>query len=65
MNNNELNAQADLIWSTLNCQKNINKSKSEQIELIQEIIFDISASERSIGRNEILNHISLEIINLR
>lgn len=64
MNNNELEKQADLIWSILNCKENSDKNKQEQLALIKPVINAIGLSERNIGRNQILNHMSIEIDNL-
>ena len=65
MNDNELNQVSDLIFNTLYCNENINKTKPLKLELIKSIIIKVSADQRKTGRNQVLNHIEDEINNLR
>lgn len=60
---NELEAQADLIWSTLNNKDNVDKSKREQINLIKTILLKMALEQREIGENKIKNLISETIKN--
>ena len=54
MNDNELNSIADLIFNTLYCIENDNKTKPEKLELIKSIIIKVSSDQRKVGRNQIL-----------
>ena len=65
MNACELEKQADLIWSVLNCKENADKSKDDQIKLIKPIILKIAEGERQIDRKQILTHMATEIENLK
>lgn len=60
---NELETQADLIWSTLNNKDNVDKSKREQINLIKTILLKMALEQREIGENKIKNLISETIKN--
>jgi hypothetical protein len=58
MNYNELEAKADLVWSTLNSIENVDKSKCEQMNLIKSILLQMAEEQREVGRNQIKNLIS-------
>jgi hypothetical protein len=65
MNDNELNRVVDLIWTTLNCNENLDKTRDQQKELIKPIIIELTSSSRMLGRRQILNYFDDEIKVLR
>lgn len=65
MDKNESNQKAELIWSKLFSIKNNDKSKTEQIEMIESIIIEIAQEQRKIGRRQILNYMQDEINHLK
>ena len=65
MNAYELERIADLICNKLHSIENVDKTKSEHIELIKPILLDLAKEERNIGRNQILNHFKSEIETLK
>ena len=65
MGDNELNKFADMIWTNLNCLRNMNKNREEQMEIIKETLIKVASESRDTGRKQILNYMSDEITKLR
>lgn len=65
MDSIELRSKATLLWETLFSIKNQDKSKYDQILMIEKIISVIAQEERRAGKNSILNHFEIEIKDLR
>lgn len=65
MNDNELNRITDLIWTTLNSIENSGKPKPQQLDLIKTIVSGVVQDSRKTGRTQIINHIQIEIDNLK
>lgn len=65
MDKYSLNAEADHIWSIINSKQNINKSKNEQIEMIEAVLIKLAGDQRDIGRNQIINNIQDQINALK
>lgn len=65
MTNNESRAKANLIWDKLFSIKNEDKSKDEQISMIESVIIELTQEQRKVGRNQILNYMQDEVNNLR
>ena len=65
MGDNELNKFADMIWTNLNCLRNMNKNREEQMEIIKETLIKVASESRVTGRKQILNYMSDEITKLR
>lgn len=59
--NNEIERNADLIWSSLNSIKNHNKSKKDQLEIIESILHLFYEDSKNLGRLQILNKLTSEI----
>ena len=65
MTNNESKAKANLIWDKLFSIKNENKSKDEQISMIESVIIELAQEQRKVGRTQILNYMQDEVNKLR
>ena len=65
MTNNESRAKANLIWDKLFSIKNEDKSKDEQISMMESVIIELTQEQRKVGRNQILNYMQDEVNNLR
>jgi len=65
MNDNELNAYADKIFTSFFCTEAKNKSRDELTSIIKKTVIDIYQYGKSIGGNKILNHFQIEIDNIK
>jgi hypothetical protein len=65
MTNIESKAKANLIWDKLFSIKNENKSKDEQISMIESVIIELAQEQRKVGKTQILNYIQDEVNSLR
>ena len=62
---NESKKIAELIWSKLFSISGQNKTKEEQIFMIESVISEVSEEYRKLGRTQILRHIQEEINQLK
>ena len=62
---NESKKTAELIWSKLFSISGQNKTKEEQILMIESVISEVSEEYRKLGRTQILRHIQEEINQLK
>ena len=65
MTSNEAKAKANLIWDKLFSIKNENKSKDEEISMIETVIIELAQEQRKVGRTQILNYMQEEVNKLR
>ena len=65
MTSNESKAKANLIWDKLFSIKNENKTKDEQLQMIESIIIEMAEEQRKFGRTQILNYMQDEVNKLR
>ena len=54
MTTNESKAKPNLIWDKLFSIKNENKTKNEQLQMIETVIIEIAQEQRKVGRTQIL-----------
>ena len=64
MNDNQLTAYADKIFTSVFCLDAENKSRDELTELIKKTVLEIYVDANKVGRNQILNHFKVEIENI-
>jgi len=65
MTSNETKQKADLIWNKLFSKDRGNRTKEDELNLIESVVIQIAQEQRKVGRNQILNHIQEEVKNLR
>ena len=65
MTSNESKTKANLIWDKLFSIKNKNKTKDEQLQMIESVIIEMAQEQRKIGRTQILNYMQDEVNKLR
>jgi hypothetical protein len=65
MTSNESKAKANLIWDKLFSIKNADKSKDQQISMIESVIIELAQEQRKVGRTQILNYMQNELNELR
>ena len=65
MTSKELKSKANLIWDKLFSIKNENKTKDEQLEMIESVIVEIAKEQQKVGRTQILNYMQDEVNKLR
>lgn len=65
MTSNESKQKADLIWSKLFSKDGENRTKQDELYLIESVVIQIAQEQRKVGRNQILNHIECEVKSLR
>jgi len=61
----ELKEKADLIWSKLFSKSSTNRTKQDELDLIESVIIQIAQEQRKVGRDQILNQFQEEIKRLR
>ena len=65
MTSNEAKQKADLIWSKLFSKDGENRTKQDELNLIESVVIQIAQEQRKVGRRQILNHFEEEIKSLR
>ena len=65
MTSNESKQKADLIWSKLFSKDGENRTKQDELNIIESVIIQMAQEQRKVGRNQILNHIEGEVKSLR
>ena len=65
MTSNESKQKADLIWSKLFSKDGGNRTKQDELNLIESVVIQIAQEQRKVGRRQILNHFEEEIKSLR
>jgi len=65
MNDNQLTAYADKIFTSVFCLDAENKSRDELTQLIKKTVIEIYSDANKAGRNQILNHFKVEIENIK
>lgn len=65
MTSNESKQKADLIWSKLFSKDGENRTKQDELNLIESVVIQIAQEQRKVGRRQILNHFEEEIKSLR
>lgn len=61
----ESKAKADLIWNKLFSISNEDKSREEQIAMIEAVLNEMVIEQRNLGRAQVLNHIQGELDHLK
>lgn len=65
MTSNESKQKADLIWSKLFSKDGENRTKQDELNLIESVVIQIAQEQRKVGRRQILNHFEEEVKSLR
>jgi hypothetical protein len=65
MTSNESKQKADLIWSKLFSKDGENRTRQEELNIIESIVIQIAQEQRKVGRRQILNHFEEEVKSLR
>ena len=65
MTSNESKQKADLIWSKLFSKDGENRTKQDELNLIESVVIQIAKEQRQVGRRQILNHFEEEVKSLR
>ena len=65
MTSNESKQKADLIWSKLFSKDGENRTRQDEINLIESVVIQIAKEQRKVGRRQILNHFEEEVKSLR
>ena len=64
MNDNQLNAYADRIFTNVFCLDAKRKSREELTQIIKKTVIEVYSDAKSVGRRQILNHFKVEIQNI-
>ena len=65
MTSNESKQKADLIWSKLFSKDGENRTKQDELNIIESVVIQIAQEQRKVGRRQILNHFEEEVKSLR
>jgi len=61
----QLKSSASLIWDKLFSIHNHDKTKEEQQAIIEKELIKLAYEQRKVGRNQVINHIGVELESLK